>query len=84
MADPEEFPAYPDFQKFIFIITKNSFIVKPEFFVLNFHSRNGKKWALGPSPVSHFRRDELLSVIAASVKATEVVHTTRLKQMNNE
>lgn len=39
---------------------------------------------MGSMSQHHFRRDKLLSVIAASVKATEVVHTTRLKQMNNE
>lgn len=78
------FSAYPDLKKFIFIITKNIFILKLEFFLPNFHSRSGKKWAIHPSTVSHLRRDELLSTTAASVTAIEVVHASRLKQVCNQ
>lgn len=37
------FFAYPDFQKLIFIIKSNIFILQLEFFLPNFQSNNGKK-----------------------------------------
>lgn len=77
----KEFSANHNFQKLIFMITKKIFILKLAFFLPNFHSRNIKKWGIHPSTVSHLRRDELLSMIAASVMATELVHMTRLEQM---